>query len=198
MHVICVACICVFACLRGLQKWPLPSGCRLYRDMESRWEWVLNICCAWKYSKIGMDDFSNHNCTETPFGRSPLICVLTDIDVQKNARHTAHQHEDKKGNSYCRHTVSEIILSFRGSDALESFLFITAQIAVDHFTFFSQPPASLHGANTLHLLSSSVIYYAKELTQPAPSAMGTLFTWCVRPVWLSDNHTFPLSCLLIF
>lgn len=65
-------CVCVFAFvaemissiwLQGLESY----GVTLRIGSE-------HCCCVWKYSKIGIDNPSNHNCTETPLGGPANLC----------------------------------------------------------------------------------------------------------------------------
>lgn len=123
-----VICVCV------KDKWSQPSGSRA----TEIWSCVENTCRTWLCVGILQDcdhQILNHNYTETPLG-GPLICALTDTDVQKISRQAACLHEDKKENTYNRHTVSENKMLSRVRYALWSFISISAQVGMDYSTFF--------------------------------------------------------------
>lgn len=64
-------CVCMFACVAEM----IPS---IWLQGLQRYGVTLRIgsehCCVWKYSKIGIGNFSNHNCTETPLGGPFNLC----------------------------------------------------------------------------------------------------------------------------
>lgn len=128
---VCHSCVCVCVCVAD--KWSQPSGSRV----TEIWSCLENTCRTWLCVGILQDcdhQILNHNYTETPLG-GPLICVLTDTDIQKMSRQAACLNEDEKENTYNRHTVSENNMLSRVRYALWSFISISAQVGMDYSTF---------------------------------------------------------------